>query len=148
MSELFRITKCVISVLKARYFCWWIRPNEESLRWPNLFKYVKLQEKMLLFHMLIDYSIHIISKRKISLAHSFFDINIYFRGHKMMHLHYLERLSSFWYHCLFSIWIMRLRCVQVLFFAFLLRSRLILVNDKIEEILTARNLQSGDANQW
>lgn len=66
----------------------------------------------------------------------------------IMHLHFLGRLSSFWYHCLFSTWIMRLRCVQVLFFVYLLRARLILVNEKVKEILTARNLHTGDANQW
>lgn len=63
------------------------------------------------------------------------------------HLHYMNRLNSFWYHCLFSIWIMRLRCVQVLFFVYSLRSRLILVNDKVNEILTARNIQTTNARQ-
>lgn len=53
------------------------------------------------------------------------------------HLHQTSRLSIFWYHCLFSIWLLRLRCVQVLFFIYLLRSRLLLVNGKLKEILTA-----------
>lgn len=66
----------------------------------------------------------------------------------MIHLHYMKRLNSFWYLCLFSIWVMRLRCVQVLFFVYLLRSRLILANDKVKEILAARNLRSRDANEW
>lgn len=64
----------------------------------------------------------------------------------MIHLHYLERLGSFWYHCLFSIWIMRLRCVQVLFFVYLLRARLIHVNDKVKEILIIRNLHTANGN--
>lgn len=64
----------------------------------------------------------------------------------MVHLHHMNRLGSFWYHCLFSIWIMRLRCVQVLFFVYLLRARLILVNDKVKEILAARNLHTGNTN--
>lgn len=54
--------------------------------------------------------------------------------------------NSFWYYCLYSIWIARLRCVQVLCFVHLLRARLILVNDKIKEILTARNLNAGIPN--
>lgn len=65
----------------------------------------------------------------------------------LIHLHYIDRLNSFWYHCLFSIWIMRLRCVQVLFFVYLLRTRLILVNDKVKEILAARNIRTVNTNQ-
>lgn len=55
----------------------------------------------------------------------------------IIHLHYSERLSSFWYHCLFSIWLLRLRGIQVLFFVYSLRSRLVLVNEKLKEILLA-----------
>ncbi|XP_055294772.1 putative gustatory receptor 2a [Sitodiplosis mosellana] len=66
----------------------------------------------------------------------------------MVHLHSTGRLGSFWYHCLFSIWIMRLRSVQVLFFVYLLRARLILVNDKVKEILAARNIHTGSTNEW
>lgn len=41
---------------------------------------------------------------------------------------------------------MRLRCVQVLFFVYLLRSRLIHVNDKVKEILTVQNAHTADGN--
>lgn len=63
----------------------------------------------------------------------------------MFHLHYSGRLSNFWYHCLFSIWIMRLRCVQVLFFVYLMRARLILISDKVKEILAAK---ANNTNQF
>lgn len=66
----------------------------------------------------------------------------------LTHLHYEGRLGGFWFHCLFSIWIMRLRCIQVLFFVYLLRARLILVNDKVKEILAARNQHTGNTNEW
>lgn len=67
----------------------------------------------------------------------------------MWHLYSQKRFGSFWCHCLYSIWIMRLRCVQVLFFVYLLRSRLILVNEKVKEILTARNLHSAyNQTEW
>lgn len=66
----------------------------------------------------------------------------------MIHLYTIDNPKSFWYHCLYSIWITRLRCVQVLCFVHLLRARLILVNDKIKEILTARNLYTGNGNGW
>lgn len=66
----------------------------------------------------------------------------------LLHLYYQGHLGSFWYHCLFSIWIVRLRCVQILFFVYLLRSRLILVNEKVKEILIARNQYTGNANEW
>lgn len=67
----------------------------------------------------------------------------------LIHLHYMQRLGSFWYHCLFSVWIMRLRCFQVLFFVYLLRSRLILINDKLKKLLIVRNSHSGNAtNEW
>lgn len=56
--------------------------------------------------------------------------------------------NSFWSHCLYSIWITRLRCVQVLCFVHLLRARLILINDKIKEILMACNSHAGIANNW
>lgn len=66
----------------------------------------------------------------------------------MIHLYNIESLSSLWYHCLYSIWITRLRCVQVLCFISLLRDRLILMNDKIKEILAARNSFVGFSNDW
>lgn len=64
----------------------------------------------------------------------------------MIHLYAGNSLNSFWFHCLYSVWIARLRSVQVLCFVHLLRARLILVNDKIKEILTTRNLYTGIAN--
>lgn len=66
----------------------------------------------------------------------------------MIHLYCTTDLDTFWYHCLYSIWILRLRSVQVLCFVHLLRERLILVNHKIKEILTARNLYAGFSNEW
>lgn len=67
----------------------------------------------------------------------------------VFHLYYQARLGIFWYHCFFSIWIMRLRCVQFLLFVYLLRARLILVNDKVKEILNARHQYSGTTvNVW
>lgn len=66
----------------------------------------------------------------------------------MIHLYSASALDSFWYHCLYSVWVARLRSVQVLCFVHLLRERLILVNHKIKEILTARNLYAGFSNDW
>lgn len=66
----------------------------------------------------------------------------------VVHLYYTDQLGRFWYHCFFSIWILRLRCVQVLFFVYLLRSRLILMNDKVEEILLTSNIRTGNKNHW
>lgn len=66
----------------------------------------------------------------------------------VIHLHQVDRLNSFWYHCLYSIWIMRLRCAQVLLFVYLLRARLILVTEKIRDILSTRHLAEGNANDW
>lgn len=55
----------------------------------------------------------------------------------IIHLQWRGQLVSFWYHCFYSIWVNRIRCVQVLFFVYSLRSRLILVNEKLREILSA-----------
>lgn len=57
-----------------------------------------------------------------------------------LHLHLRNEFGSFWYHCLYSIFIMRIRCFQVLFFVFLLNARLNLLNQKLKEILLVRNL--------
>lgn len=65
----------------------------------------------------------------------------------IIHLYYGRNLNSFWFHCLYSIWISRLRSAQVLFYVYLLRSRLILVNDKVKDILIARNRYSGNLNE-
>lgn len=66
----------------------------------------------------------------------------------MIHLNNIESFTRFWFYCLYSIWITRLRCAQVLCFVHLLRNRLILLNDKIKEIITARNLYTGYSNDW
>lgn len=65
-----------------------------------------------------------------------------------IHLYYGGYLNSFWFHCVYSNWIARLRSAQVLFYVYLLRSRLILVNEKVKEILISRNRQSGNLNEW
>lgn len=43
---------------------------------------------------------------------------------------------------------MRLRCVQVLFFVCLMRARLILISDKIKEILDTKNAQTSNTNHF
>lgn len=50
-------------------------------------------------------------------------------------------LISFWLHWMYSVFIMRLRSMQVLVFVLLLRSRIDLINSKVKEILLAHNRQ-------
>lgn len=57
----------------------------------------------------------------------------------ILRLHYRNEFGSFWFHCLYSILIMRLRCCQLLFLVFSLQTRLNLLNDKLKEILVARS---------
>lgn len=57
-----------------------------------------------------------------------------------LHLHLRDEFGSFWFHCLYSIFIMRIRCFQVLFFVFILNARLNLLNQKLKEILVVRGL--------
>lgn len=51
--------------------------------------------------------------------------------------------SNFWLHNFYSIWIMRLRCMQVLFFVYLLRARITALSDKMLEILQMNGWQHG-----
>lgn len=67
----------------------------------------------------------------------------------ILRLHYRNEFGSFWYHCLYSILIMRLRCCQLLFLIFSLQTRLNLLSDKLKEILVARSsLYTGNTIEW
>lgn len=58
----------------------------------------------------------------------------------ILHLYYREAFAvDVWIHCLYSVFILRLRCVQILVFVLLLRSRINLINGKVKEILLADN---------
>lgn len=59
-------------------------------------------------------------------------------------LYLFEFLDSYWYHNFYSMWIMRLRCIQMLFFVYLLKLRLKLLTKKMQEILDSSN--SHDTN--
>lgn len=66
----------------------------------------------------------------------------------IFHLQYRGRLGAFWYHCFYSVLINRLRCGQVLFFVFLLRARLALINEKLKEIIIGRSARDSTPNDW
>lgn len=52
---------------------------------------------------------------------------------------------SFMYPAIYSILILRLRSIQILFFVYLLRNRLILINDELKNIQSALNVQFNEA---
>lgn len=50
-----------------------------------------------------------------------------------------DRYIRFWIHNLYSIWIMRLRCIQVLFFVYLLRARLNMLIEQLKKTAEESN---------
>lgn len=65
-----------------------------------------------------------------------------------LHLSYEGRINSFWYQCMYSVWILRLRSVQIAFILFLLRARLRHVRDKLRDVLVSRSFFADSSNQW
>lgn len=59
-----------------------------------------------------------------------------------------HQINNFWFHCTFSIWILRLRFIQVIFFVYMLRNRLRLIRDKLKEFLITSNLYVKSKNRW
>lgn len=62
-------------------------------------------------------------------------------------LQFKNETSDFWYHNFYSIWIVRLRCIQVIFFVHLLRNRVQLLNDKMVEMLTVNSWHFTNRNK-
>lgn len=59
-------------------------------------------------------------------------IIILLKGTISGYLHYLNKIFVSWYPALFSIWIMCLRTIQVTLYVYLLRCRLMLINDELK----------------
>lgn len=59
-----------------------------------------------------------------------------------------HQMNNFWYQCTFSIWILRLRFIQVIFFVYMLRNRLRLLRGKLKEFLITSNLYVKNKNRW
>lgn len=65
-----------------------------------------------------------------------------------LHLSHEGRINSFWYQCMYSVWILRMRSVQIAFVLFLLRARLRYVRDKLKDVLISRSFYADSLNQW
>lgn len=65
-----------------------------------------------------------------------------------LHLNYEGRINSFWYQCMYSVWILRLRSVQIAFILFLFRARLRHTRDKLRDVLVSRSFYADSSNQW
>lgn len=59
---------------------------------------------------------------------------IYLKGALSAYLHYHNEIFTSWYPALFSIWIMTLRSIQVVFFVYLVRGRLELIDHELKSI--------------
>lgn len=55
------------------------------------------------------------------------------------YLYYRNEMSILWYPALYSIWIMCLRSIQVMFFLYLIRGRLKLINELLKDLERAIN---------
>lgn len=66
----------------------------------------------------------------------------------LVHLLYENSIDGLWYECMCSLWILRLRFLQILFFVFLLRNRLSLVEEKIKELIQSQSFRSDKADNW
>lgn len=63
-------------------------------------------------------------------------------------LDYHYQINNFFYECAFSILLLRMRSIQVVFFVCLLRKRLRLVSEKLKEMLVTCNLYGKTKSQW
>lgn len=51
--------------------------------------------------------------------------------------------AIFWYHCLYSIFIIRVTCIQIIYFVNLLKNRLVLVDEKLKEIIIGQSIANN-----
>lgn len=58
------------------------------------------------------------------------------------YLHYHSKILISWYPALFSIWIMCLRTIQVILFVFVMRCRLMLINNELKCIHSAFDMEA------
>lgn len=65
----------------------------------------------------------------------------YLKGALSAFLHYHNEMFISWYPALYSIWIMTLRSIQVVFFVFLVRSRLQLIDSELEKLQTPQDVE-------
>lgn len=75
-------------------------------------------------------------------------ISIFVRSMLTIHLIYQNRINIYWYLCLLSVWTLRLRILQIIFFVFLLRNRLNFVKEKLREFLVSQNIHGDMSNDW
>lgn len=64
-----------------------------------------------------------------------------------IHLNYQHRITNFWYQCIFSVWILRVRSIQIILFVFLLSTRLRLLRNNIKELLPSQSFYTDVANR-
>lgn len=65
-----------------------------------------------------------------------------------IHLSYKNRITNFWYQCIFSVWVLRFRSIQIILFVFLFSTRLRLLRNKIREILPSQSFYNEVKNRW
>lgn len=63
-------------------------------------------------------------------------------------LYYGYDINTFPYRLIFSAWTIQLRSIQVLFFVYLLRTRLQFVSDQLDEMLVPSNFCGKSNSQW
>lgn len=63
-------------------------------------------------------------------------------------LYYRYHINTFPYRLIFSAWTIQLRSIQVLFFVYLLRTRLQFVSDQIKEMLIPCSFRGRSKTQW
>lgn len=75
-------------------------------------------------------------------------ISISVRAILTVHLYYQNRINNIWYECMCSVWILRLRFLQIIFFVFFLRNRLNLLKEKLKEMLVSQSFYADNSNRW
>lgn len=121
--------------------------RNEQQRLVTKFAYVdELLQKKLRVKIAYDKEKQEILVRILAISFALFAIKIAF----FAHMYYRDAfLVNFWLHCMYSVFIMRLRCIQVLVFVLLLRSRINLINRKVKEILLTHNRHMGlSSTRW
>lgn len=76
-----------------------------------------------------------------------FIVLISMRASFVFYLSHRSRASDFWLQ-LYSIWILQLRVIQIIFFVHLLRTRLRLVREKLKEVLMPQYLSGKSKDGW
>lgn len=134
------------SVIIAQAFFY----RNEQQRLVTKFAYVdELLQKKLRVNLSYDKEKRQILIRILAISFTLFAIKIAFFGHLYLRNAFQLQALGFWLHCMYSVFIMRLRCLQVLVFVLLLRSRINILNTKVKEILMTHNRHLGlSSTRW